>query len=107
MSAELKAIRTELKQIRSCLERLEAKDTREWIADYYSSIGQIPNFFTDDEWLKSEQLMHDSMVKEINGYFTAIGTFHSTMRKQLLKIFKTERTKVLAGKARLREQKKG
>ena len=103
VSDELNAIRTVLEQIRGCLERLEAKNTREWIVDYYRSIDEIPNFFTDDEWLRSEELIHDSMVKEINSYFTARGTFQSGMRKQLLKVFEEERIKVLAGRKRLRK----
>lgn len=97
LNAELRGIRDILERIEQNLDRLMAKDTRQWIGMYFECVSKIPISFSPEEWEETEQMMYDSIVEMINGYFVARGTLRSGMHQELLKILEKEREKLLRG----------
>ena len=89
-----------LESIDNTLKYRDGKNTREWVTTYYEEVAKIPSFFNFEEWLRSENLIYESMVNEINGFFVARGTFDSGMRPKLLETFKQERETLLNAKKR-------
>ncbi|MBL7197751.1 MAG: hypothetical protein ISS47_06595 [Candidatus Omnitrophica bacterium] len=96
----LNRISLELDELNLNIQNQKNIFDRQYLTLYFDEVAKIPEFYTWEEWKKTENLLFHRMFGELRGRFVARGTFHGGARKKMEKEFKEEREAYIKAKER-------